>query len=200
MLTKKLKNLLTKSILMAVFLTVPIALSAGPAAGHTSTGGSGKCKHTTVNSKPSGKGKHTTVNCVPVARAGPDQAAYVGDTIDLDGSGSSDADGDALSFDWQLISKPAGSVAVLSSNLTVLPSFFLDTAGTYEIELIVHDGTATSAPDIVKITTENVAPVADAGADLTTSPGTTVQLDGKGSNDANGDELKFNWPHQQAGS
>ena len=90
--------MLTKTILLAVFLTVPIALSAGSAAGHTSKGGSGKCKHTTVNR-------------APVARAGPDQAAYVGDTIDLDGSGSSDADGDALSFDWQFISKPAGSAA-----------------------------------------------------------------------------------------
>ena len=53
----------------------------------------------------------STVNSAPVARAGPDQAAPVGDTIDLDGNGSSDADGDALSFDWQFISKPAGSAA-----------------------------------------------------------------------------------------
>ena len=90
--------MLTKSIFMAVFLTVPIALSAGPAAGQTSSGGSGKCKH-------------TTVNCTPVARAGPDQVAYVGDTIDLDGGGSRDADGDALSFDWQFIAKPAASAA-----------------------------------------------------------------------------------------
>ncbi len=101
--------MLTKTILLAVFLTVPSALSAGSAAGHTSKGGSGKCKHTTLNSAR--KGKHATVNCAPVGRAGPDQAAYVGDTIDLDGSGSSDADGDALSFDWQFISKPAGSAA-----------------------------------------------------------------------------------------
>ncbi len=99
MLTKKLKNMLTKSIFIAVFLTVPIALSAGPAAGFSIFKGG------------SGKGKHTTVNSAPVARAGPDQAAYVGNMIDLDGSGSSDADGDARSFDWQIISKPAGSAA-----------------------------------------------------------------------------------------
>ncbi len=90
--------MLTKSILWAVFLTVPIALSAGSAAGHTSKGGSGKCKHTPVNR-------------APVARAGPDQAAYVGNTIGLDGSGSSDAVVDALRFYWQFKSKPAGSAA-----------------------------------------------------------------------------------------
>ena len=55
--------------------------------------------------------QHSTANSAPVARAGPDLAAYFGDTIDLDDSGSSDADGDALSFDCQFISRPAGSAA-----------------------------------------------------------------------------------------
>ena len=33
-------------------------------------------------------------NTPPLASAGPDQTVYVGDTVQLDGSGSSDADGD----------------------------------------------------------------------------------------------------------
>ena len=36
----------------------------------------------------------------PVADAGTDQTVYVNDTVHLDGSGSSDVDGDSLTFTW----------------------------------------------------------------------------------------------------
>ena len=37
-----------------------------------------------------------TVNSAPVANAGGDQSSYVGQTVTLDGSGSTDVDGNAL--------------------------------------------------------------------------------------------------------
>ncbi len=49
----------------------------------------------------------TTENSPPVANAGPDQSVFVGTTVTLDGSASSDADGDPLSFLWSLTG-PAG--------------------------------------------------------------------------------------------
>ena len=36
----------------------------------------------------------------PVARAGSDQHAYIGDTVRLNGSASSDPDGDEIKFLW----------------------------------------------------------------------------------------------------
>ncbi len=89
-------------------------------------------------------------NTPPVADAGPDQGVAVGDMVTLDGSGSSDLDMDALTYDWSLMT-PAGSTAVLSSTSSVAPSFTADIAGDYVATLIVNDGTDDSAPDGVTI-------------------------------------------------
>jgi RHS repeat-associated protein len=135
----------------------------------------------------------STVNAAPVADAGADQAVLIGETATLDGSGSSDADGDALSFSWLLVTVPDGSAAVLSDASAVMPSFVVDLPGTYEAQLVVNDGMDGSLPDAVIISTENVAPVANAGADQTADLGARVSLDGAGSSDVDGDGLTFAW-------
>jgi hypothetical protein len=89
----------------------------------------------------------STFNSAPVAEAGPNLTAAVGDTVSLDGSGSSDADGDALAFRWSL-TRPAGSKAVLMNGDTSYPSCEVDQPGEYMAQLIVHDGELESAPDI----------------------------------------------------
>src|SRR5205823_1858923 len=73
----------------------------------------------------------TTLNSKPVASAGPSQSGFIGTTITLDGSGSSDVDGDLLTYLWALTAKPLGSTAVLSDPSAVQPTFVLDKAGTY---------------------------------------------------------------------
>jgi VCBS repeat-containing protein len=98
---------------------------------------------------------HQPDNVPPVANAGADQSALVNDTVTLDGSGSSDVDGDTLSFKWSFASKPNGSSATLSSTTAAKPSFVGDVAGSYVVQLIVNDGTANSQPDTVSISTEN---------------------------------------------
>ena len=70
----------------------------------------------------------TTDNSPPVADAGPDQTVFVTDTVTLDGSGSSDVDGDPLTFSWSL-TPPAGSAAVLSDPNGVNPAFVADLPG-----------------------------------------------------------------------
>ena len=94
----------------------------------------------------------TPVNHPPVASAGPDQSVAVGALVTLDGSASSDADGDALAFGWSWLSKPAGSAAALSGPSAVKPTFIADVAGSYVIRLVVDDGVASSIPDSVTVT------------------------------------------------
>ena len=91
----------------------------------------------------------TTENSPPVANAGPDQTALVGDTVTLDGGGSTDVDGNALSYTWDFTSMPAGSVAVFDNPAAVNPSFVVDLPGTYVVQLIVNDGVVDSSPDTV---------------------------------------------------
>ena len=131
----------------------------------------------------------------PTADAGPDQPGVAqGATVTLDGSGSSDPDGDPLTYAWTLTSVPTGSAAVLSDTTVVGPTFGTDLVGTYVAELVVNDGTDDSAPDTVTITVDNAAPTSDAGPDQTgVAQGATVTLDGSGSSDPGGDPLTYAW-------
>ncbi len=135
----------------------------------------------------------TTENTTPVADAGPNQSVLVGDTVNLDGSGSSDVDGNPLIYSWSLIAVPAGSNATLSDPASATPTFDVDMPGEYVVQLIINDGTVDSAPDTVTISTENTAPVADAGPDQNVLVGDTVDLDGSGSSDVDGDPLTYSW-------
>ena len=146
----------------------------------------------TVNSVPDTV-MISTENSAPVSHAGADQAVLVDDAVQLDGSASSDADGDTLTFKWSFVSKPSGSIAGLSDIKAVKPTFDIDLTGSYTVQLIVNDGTVNAMPDTVTISTENSAPVSHAGADQAVLIDDTVQLDGSGSSDADGDTLTFNW-------
>ncbi len=135
----------------------------------------------------------STENSAPVANAGADQAVLVNDAVQLNSSASSDVDGDALSIRWSFVSKPGGSTATLSDTTAVRPTFVVDAAGTYTARLIVNDGAVDSAPDTVTISTENSAPVANAGADQAVFVNDMVQLNGSASSDVDGDALSIRW-------
>lgn len=108
-------------------------------------------------------------NQPPVADAGPDQTVATGDTVTLDGTGSSDPNtGDVLTYNWTLDS-PLDSTASLDDATLAAPSFTADLAGTYTATLVVNDGTVASAPDEVVITAE----------DLVATPPPVEGLDGE---------------------
>ncbi|MCZ8529588.1 PKD domain-containing protein [Alteromonas sp. PRIM-21] len=136
-----------------------------------------------------------TTNSAPVANAGNDQNASTGTVVTLNGSASSDADGDTLSYNWSLTSLPSGSNASLTNPTNVSPTFTVDVDGTYVVQLIVNDGTVDSAADTVSViaATANSAPVANAGNDQNASTGTVVTLNGSASSDADGDTLSYTW-------
>jgi PKD repeat protein len=71
------------------------------------------------------------------------QSVSTGALVTLDGTGSTDADGDTLTYSWTLQSTPAGSASVLSSATAEKPTFTPDKAGSYVAKLTVSDGKAS---------------------------------------------------------
>ena len=103
-----------------------------------------------------------TVNGTLTASAGADQAVTYGSTVQLDGSGSVDPYGNP-SYQWTQTGGPAVS---LSSTTAVKPTFTApNSAATLTFQLVVSDGTHSSAPATVTITVTapegpNIAPLA----------------------------------------
>lgn len=130
-------------------------------------------------------------NDPPVADAGPDLSAPPGDEVVLDARASSDADGDALSFSWQMVSRPDGSQATVADDDTALARLTVDQPGIFELTLTVSDGRLEDEDSIT--VRGNRSPTAVAGADLQTEVNAAVDLDGSGSSDPDGDVLNFDW-------
>ncbi len=135
----------------------------------------------------------STLNSAPVADVGTDQSVIVGDIVQLDGTNSSDVDGDPLSYHWFLDTRPSGSSASLDNAFIGMPSFLVDLPGTYEFDLVVNDGNLDSVPDRVVIKTRNSKPLADAGQDIDAFVGDSVILDGSNSHDPDVDTLTYQW-------
>ncbi len=135
----------------------------------------------------------TVPNRAPTAEAGANQSFVNGGTASLSGSGSSDPDSDTLTYAWSITGRPSGSTATLSNAAIVNPTFTPDKKGVYTIQLIVNDGTVSSAADTMTVTATNRAPVAEAGTNQSVYKNTLVNLSGSGSSDADGDALTYAW-------
>ena len=90
-------------------------------------------------------------NDSPVADAGPDGAVAVEIAVQLDGRGSSDPNGDPLTFQWV---QKAGPSVELASGSTAVATFTPVEPGDYVFLLIVNDGQVNSEPDEVTVTVE----------------------------------------------
>jgi hypothetical protein len=92
-----------------------------------------------------------TGNLPPVANAGPDQTVTIAQVVTLNGRGSSDPNGDPLTYSWCLRGRPQGSNATLNGANTAQPTFTPDVAGSYVFCLTVTDGQSGSASDSVVV-------------------------------------------------
>ncbi|MDH3342470.1 MAG: PKD domain-containing protein, partial [Gammaproteobacteria bacterium] len=119
----------------------------------------------------------TQGNIVPVANAGSNAYIVTGQSISLDGSASSDLDGETLTYNWQFESVPATSGLVnLTDATTVNASFTPDVDGEYVISLIVNDGTENSAPHFVTYTSSANFPDLSITLDAVVGNGSTTQF------------------------
>jgi hypothetical protein len=135
-------------------------------------------------------------NQVPIANAGVDQFVTKGQTVYLDGSLSSDADGSIVKYRWQ---QKAGTRVRLSNAKAAQTSFAipakLNKDDILVFELTVTDNEGAEAKDSVSINVkfgEN-APITNAGADQTVNEKTKVKLDGSLSYDTNGSITRYSW-------
>jgi hypothetical protein len=138
----------------------------------------------------------------PVASAGADQTAAEGTIVTLDGSASTDPDGDPLTYLWEQV---AGPTVTLSDATSAQPSFTAPSVpvggATLTFRLVVSDGVHDSQPETVDVTITNVnqAPDADAGDDQTVQEGSSVTLHAGDSFDPDGEALTYEWT-QTAGT
>ena len=120
-------------------------------------------------------------NQVPITEAGPDQTVGETQTVNLDGSKSSDPDGDKLSYNWK---QTGGDAKIkIDSSDGVAASFVAPVTAKEEqvkIELTVDDSKGGKSSDTVNITIKkaNQEPVSDAGSDQTADASMEVKLDG----------------------
>lgn len=104
-------------------------------------------------------------NSPPTANAGPDQDVAELVTVNLDGTGSSDADGDTFSFAWM---QTGGPNAPLTGANTAQPSFTSPNVAagiteTLTFELTVDDGTDTATDQVNVDVSEPLSMVTVAG-------------------------------------
>lgn len=118
------------------------------------------------------------INKPPVANAGSNFDATIGNVVSLNGGLSNDPDfdvdtifdpdmnqnnlGDRVHvYKWSIISKPSGSLAdinLFSNKDSATPSFNPDKIGTYVFGLIVNDYLMDSPQSTVTVTIKDVAP------------------------------------------
>lgn len=140
-----------------------------------------------------GTASSTTTNNHPVVSAGADKFLTLPtNEVYIQGS-ASDSDGFIASYTW---TKTYGPSASMGGNTTSKLRAYNLVEGSYIFRLTVKDNDGASKYDDVKVTvskstTTNIAPIANAGSDKTTSS-TSINIYGSGT-DKDGKIVSYNW-------
>src|SRR5205085_2172569 len=115
--------------------------------------------------------------------------------VTLDGSSSSDADGNITNYMWIKISGPSSfNIVSAASSSTIIENLI---EGTYGFELQVKDNDGALSKDTVYIIVHaapNEIPASDAGPDMQVQlPDPAIQLNGTDSYDPDGTVNVYSW-------
>ena len=142
---------------------------------------------------------------VSAAAEGADAIGSMGAPIELDAGGSKDSEGNALSFAWSIVSKPADSALSLDAAAAAKLGFQADVLGSYVFKLRVTNSKGGFAEKNVTVLVNNRVPnaVIVVNATFTAQPvvkapvsvslGSGIVLDATGSSDADGDKVTTTW-------
>jgi PKD repeat protein len=128
--------------------SITIKLTVTDGAGTTAT-----AQQTIIATQAPPPNQPPTANCGTVPAE-----VLVGQTVQLDGSGSSDPEGKTLSYQWAFVSKPADSQAVIADPTSAVTSFKADKEGSYEVKLTVKDPEGASASCTLSVTAKKLTP------------------------------------------
>jgi hypothetical protein len=145
------------------------------------------------------KNRLEIINTPPVAKIDGNKTLLLNETVTVDGSKSSDSDGNIVSYRWILNDKTVGTdSSIVIKDLTV---------GVHILTLIVKDNKGAINSDKTTITINplpdnrnnnqrpilNKLPIADAGVNQIVELGTVINLDATGSRDEDGEILIYQW-------
>lgn len=134
-------------------------------------------------------------NRAPSANAGVDQSVVSGASVTLNGSASSDPDGDTLTYSWTQIGTPTVQLQGSDSATPefTAPQVTIDTQ--LKFELTVSDGELSNTDNVlVSLLPEgdNAPPVVSVPANVSVAEGESVSVSADAS-DPNGDTLTYSW-------
>jgi large repetitive protein len=141
----------------------------------------------------------TACNTRPVANAGSNQIVLerIGGTpttVTLNGTGSFDTEGQALTYRW---TQTGGPTVALRNDTSAQAQFEADVPydTSLTFQLLVNDGVDSSVPATVTVNVVNVnrAPTAAATGPASADEGSVVTLDGSGSSDVDDEALTYAW-------
>ena len=132
----------------------------------------------------------------PVADAGAGFSVNEGQVgVALDGSVSSDPDGDPLSYAWEQLTGTPVTLADATAAQTTFDAPLVAIGGETLTFKLTVSANGQSSSDTVDVTVVNVnhPPVADAGVDQSVTEGSPVILQGEDSFDVDNDVFTYSW-------